>query len=77
MHEYEALFGEAVAFSRARNLAIPHWPTKVTPFLGEEHEALFVEELLRCVGDPPPLKLVAGRCLPLHAALRVASRDVV
>ena len=70
MHEYETLFREAVAFSRTRNLAIPHWPTKVTPFLGDAHEALFVGELLRHVGAPPPLELVAGRCLPLHAALR-------
>lgn len=70
MHEYETLFREAVAFSRTRNLAIPHWPTKVTPFLGDAHEALFVGELLRLVGTPPPLELVAGRCLPIHAALR-------
>ena len=45
MHEYEALFGEAVAFSRIRNLAIPQWSAKVTPFLGDAHEPLFVEEL--------------------------------
>ncbi|OIQ81454.1 hypothetical protein GALL_367830 [mine drainage metagenome] len=70
MQEYEALFGEAVAFSRIRNLAIPQWPTKATPFLGDAHEVLFVEELLRLVGAPPPLGLVAGRCLPIHAALR-------
>lgn len=70
MHEYETLFREAVAFSCARNLAIPDSPTKVAPFLGNAHEASFVEELLRLVGTPPPLKLVAGRCLPIHAALR-------
>ncbi len=70
MQEYEALFGEAIAFSRARKLAIPLWPTNVTPFLGAAHEDLFVEELLRLVGTPPPLELVAGRCLPIHAALQ-------